>query len=364
MRPVLKSALRPVWRDATTLQLGVDPVHRVVLEHMAGPAETVLALLDGTRDTAAVVRTAAAAGVAPQDAVGLIDLLTAAGAVDDGGAALRLRSADRDRLAPEIAEVSVLAPPGGAARVLTRRADAEVLVVGCGRLGTTIAVLLAHAGVGRLVLRDEHLATPADAVPGAPAPMPGDPRVIGAAAAVRTASGVAVDVGVHGPTTADCASADVAVVVADRHAAVHPEHVALLDDAELTYLAVGIREACGVVGPLVLPGRTACPRCLDHARADRDPGWAAVAAQIGSGGPRSTDAAGVALTAAVAAVATGQVLAHLGGPGEPSCVDATLELRVPEWTTRRRQWARHPACACARRRELGRAARDGAHAAS
>jgi hypothetical protein len=64
----------------------------------------------------------------------------------------------------------------------------------------------------------------------------------------------------------------------------------------------------------------------------------------------------VTLATAVAALAAGQALAHLGGPAPPACVDGTLELRLPEWSLRRRSWAMHPACGCAgpdRRRLTG-----------
>jgi hypothetical protein len=37
MRPLLNPALRAVWRDETTLQLGVDAEHAIVLAGLAGP---------------------------------------------------------------------------------------------------------------------------------------------------------------------------------------------------------------------------------------------------------------------------------------------------------------------------------------
>src|SRR6202042_974828 len=50
-----------------------------------------------------------------------------------------------------------------------------------------------------------------------------------------------------------------------------PDPAARLPD--VPHLAVCAREAIGMVGPLVRPGVSACLRCLDLARADRDPGW-------------------------------------------------------------------------------------------
>ena len=48
------------------------------------------------------------------------------------------------------------------------------------------------------------------------------------------------------------------------------------------HLTASASEAIGVVGPLVLPGRSACLRCLDLARAERDPAWPLILAQLAS----------------------------------------------------------------------------------
>jgi hypothetical protein len=61
MRPCLKPALRRAWRDRTTLQFGVGPAHRAVLESATPADAAFLDLLDGTRELPALT---AAAGVA------------------------------------------------------------------------------------------------------------------------------------------------------------------------------------------------------------------------------------------------------------------------------------------------------------
>jgi bacteriocin biosynthesis cyclodehydratase domain-containing protein len=104
----------------------------------------------------------------------------------------------------------------------------------------------------------------------------------------------------------------------------------------------------GVVGPLVLPGRSACLRCLDLARAERDPAWPLILAQLAS--PDSGAGAGTCdavLATAVAALATAQALTFVD-TGRPAAAvsDATLELAVPDWQWRRRSWPPHPRCSC------------------
>jgi len=101
------------------------------------------------------------------------------------------------------------------------------------------------------------------------------------------------------------------------------------------------------VGPLVLPGRSSCSRCHDLHRADRDPGWPSVAAQLaGTARPRGPAACDVVLATAVAAHAGLQALAYLDGDPAPPAVDGTIEVALSDGSVRRRSWTRHPACGC------------------
>src|SRR5256885_11680544 len=75
VRPMLKPALRRLWRDDTTLQLGVDPARAVVLTGV-GPTEArLLAALNGTLDRAGVFRAAEELGVPPAATHRLLDVL-------------------------------------------------------------------------------------------------------------------------------------------------------------------------------------------------------------------------------------------------------------------------------------------------
>ena len=78
MRPALKVGLRPLWRDAGTLQIGVDPRRARALTGL-GKAAAVVSLLDGSRDTAEVVATAATYGIRQEIVHRVIELLASAG---------------------------------------------------------------------------------------------------------------------------------------------------------------------------------------------------------------------------------------------------------------------------------------------
>ena len=117
----------------------------------------------------------------------------------------------------------------------------------------------------------------------------------------------------------------------------------------LPHLVATGREAIGIVGPMVVPGRTACLRCLDLTRAELDPAWPLILAQL-AGWQAEPPACGAVLTASVAALAAAQALLFVDRPGRAGPAwNGTLELEMPGWQWRRRTWLPHPDCTCAPR---------------
>ncbi|MGH3344525.1 MAG: ThiF family adenylyltransferase, partial [Carbonactinosporaceae bacterium] len=112
----------------------------------------------------------------------------------------------------------------------------------------------------------------------------------------------------------------------------------------VAHLYAGVRELTGLVGPLVVPGRSSCLRCHDLHRTDRDPRWPRVAAQLATG-TGSGSACDTVLGVTVAAHAALQALAYVDG-GRPSAVDGTVEIGLPDGRVRRRSWTPHPGCGC------------------
>jgi hypothetical protein len=349
VRPVLKPALRRLWRGDATLQLGADPAHACVLDGVDADAASVLALLDGTRDVDEVVTAAAATGLHADGVREFVGLLADVGVLSDAASAPRgLATAERERLEPDLATLDLLAlDPVASARWADARRAASVLVIGAGRVGSLVAALLGAAGVGHVAVRDEQRARRADAVPGGLAPEDaGQPRAIATVEAAQRAGAVSVEGAVRPPDASDCHAADIAVVASDGWLVPDGALVELLGVVSLPYVLTGIRETYGVVGPLVLPGRTSCPRCHDLARTERDSDWPRLAAQLSVPARGGEPACDVTLAAAVAALTAGQVLAYLAEPDAARCVDATLEVRLPDWTVRRRTWTPHRDCPC------------------
>jgi hypothetical protein len=87
-------------------------------------------------------------------------------------------------------------------------------------------------------------------------------------------------------------------------------------------------------------------RCLDLARAERDPAWPLILAQVAGSRPEP-QACDTVLAAAAGALAAAQVLLFIdtGHPGE-AVTNGTLELAVPDWQWRRRTWWPEPRCTC------------------
>ena len=125
-----------------------------------------------------------------------------------------------------------------------------------------------------------------------------------------------------------------------------PDLVDALRRDLVPHLALRTGEAIGVVGPLVLPGRSACLRCVDLRKASGDPAWPKVLAQATFGRLRP-EACDTVLAAMTATLASAQVLAYIDRPGTvPAAANGTLEVVLPDWQWRRRTWPPHAACTC------------------
>ena len=344
MRPALKPGLLPVWRDRDTLQIGIDSRRAIALTGMRSAA-AVLGLLDGSRDRGQVIAAAADRGIQAEAADHVITLLTAAGTVCDFPASTIAAVPDeaRARLAAELATASLAHGDGdGGARVLARRQGAVIRVHGPGQVGSGIASLLAASGIGRVV-------SVGPAAPGPPPPAvePGDwpPLMTSPAGPGRRAPGR------KPPVTRSRAGKrpDLAVLVGSHD----PEIASALVHDRIPHLAASAGEAIGVVGPLVVAGRSACLRCLDLARSDRDPAWPLILAQLAGRQPDPA-ACDAPLAAAVAALAAAQSLAFIDRPAEAGAtMNGTLELVLPDWQWRRRSLPPHRDCDCAGSRRPG-----------
>jgi bacteriocin biosynthesis cyclodehydratase domain-containing protein len=337
VHPRLKPALRRLWRDTATLQLGVAGPHALVLHGLSAADRAVLALLDGSRDVAAVLADAEQLGIERDSATALLDTLERAGALDDGSlSAVELGEDDRQRLAPDVLSLSLRHPRTAVADVLERRQRAVVAVHGAGRVGAGVAMLLAAAGVGTLACMDDEAMRFADISPG------GLPRLVtdsrGAVTALRASRFART-----ARATTDRPAETTLALLTPASSVPLPEIVTSVRDEPHLYAAV--QETTAVVGPLVVPGRTPCLRCLSLARSDRDPHWPLLSAQL-VGEQRREEACDVALASLAASLTALQVLAFIDGTSEPATAGVVLEYDLATAALRRRSVQAHPLCGC------------------
>ncbi|MEU8889687.1 ThiF family adenylyltransferase [Streptomyces sp. NPDC048442] len=357
MHPRVKPALRRAWRDRQSVQFGVTSAHAVLVGPVDTATGSMIELLDGTRGMPLLRTEGRALGLPDGQVDTLVARLTAAGLIDDvtaGGPdadALRERAGELDRLRPDLASLTVVHPePGGGARQLAARRAARVQVRGAGRVGATVASLLSASGVGRVDVLDGGCVEPWDVAPGGvPAESVGTRRDSAARQAVRRAApGRPLREGSRAAESAGEPGLSLVVVTPrdglDAYAP-DPASAGTWVRSGIPHLYAGVVEATGVVGPLVLPGGSACAGCMERARAELDPGWPRMLAQWRSGRRAGVPACDIALATAVAALATAHALSFLDGE-LPSTTGARWEAALPLLDWRSQPVAAHRECGC------------------
>ncbi|MCX5106035.1 ThiF family adenylyltransferase [Streptomyces sp. NBC_00439] len=358
MHPMLKPALRRAWRGRGTVQFGVTRAHAVKFGPLDIATGSFLELLDGTRGLPLLREEARALDLSDHQAEILVRRLMNAGLVDDvraGGPeadALRNRPGALDRHRPDLASLSVVHPePGGGMRRLAARRAMRVQVRGAGRVGAAIAAVLSGSGVGRVEVLDGGHTEPCDISPGGlPLASVGERRDTAARQLVRrSAAGPA-------PRAAETAGSPAGgepglslIVMAPRDSFTayvpDPRAAEPWITSGTPHLYAGVMEATGFVGPLVLPGGTACAGCLALDRAAGDEDWTRMLSQWQSGRRTAVQACDLGLATAVAGLAAAHALSFLDGE-LPASTGTRWEAALPLLDWRAERLGPHPDCSC------------------
>lgn len=286
MRPTVRPGLRLLRRDPRSVQLGLDWPGLTVLADSAA-LRGVVSAIDGFRDAAGVVAAAAASGPDPQACADALAVLVESGAVVDG-------DVRRDPDIPEgtWAAWSLLAGPQRlAGDISVRRRRTRVCVVGDGALADQVVALLP---AGSIRVHDDR----------------------------RTADLVVAAC----DTEPDRAGSD-----------------SLMHDS-VPHLWASIRDLVGVVGPLVVPGRTACLRCVDLAHTERDPAWPTLVEAAVARPPRPAASDPVSTTL-LAAWAVHEVALWASGIQPQTCTHI-VEIPYGTGVVEGLPTTRHPRCGC------------------
>ncbi len=117
-----------------------------------------------------------------------------------------------------------------------------------------------------------------------------------------------------------------------------------------SHLVVRLVDGAGLIGPFVVPGLTACLRCIDAHLGLRDPDHVAITSRYVHATARARsdgvpDVVDPVLASVVVAWAVRDVVAHLEGR-RPSTWSRTLLLDDEPARRIEQDWSRHPECGC------------------
>ncbi|MEW9554340.1 TOMM precursor leader peptide-binding protein [Nonomuraea sp. NPDC050783] len=259
---------------------------------------------------------------------------------------------DLDLLAadPELSRfalfLAMFHPAREAAAALAGLKDRHVAVLGAGAIGGGVALQLATSGVGRLTLLDDdrvepsnlhrqHLYTPRDV---------GEPKT--AAAARRLAEhrpGLEVRQlrrRITGPDDVPT-DADLVVNTVDTPQPHIRRWVNLACvRAGTPFVTGGFNQHVGLLGPLVVPGRTGCLACQERALAAR---YGSATLPAGDNPGRTIPSFGP-LCAIVSGMLAAEVIRHLTGTGAPAVEGRAVWLDLLTLTTTTWEFDRSGGC--------------------
>jgi bacteriocin biosynthesis cyclodehydratase domain-containing protein len=336
-RPRVLPGLAVLRRGDREAQIGIDPRHGVLLDNLSEdlidllPAMTGEATLSELLDRFTDERSR-------QAALTMLTSLADAGLLDDASGESGADSHLPARLSADATAWS-LRTGHPRRRLPLNRQQAVVAVRGEGRLGVAIAGLLAASGVGWVDFgADGHVRAEDTGTGYLDSDVDLPRREAGIAAIHRSAC--TVKTGRLPPATKPDLAVLTDVVVPA------PSMTARLHTEGIPHLLVRMRDGTGVVGPLVVPGRTSCSRCMDLHRRDLDPAWPLLAMQL-TGRPQPGE---LAATQATAGFAVGHALLMLdwwlGGALVPALCNASLEIDTAASTVVTKPWPPHPDCRC------------------
>jgi bacteriocin biosynthesis cyclodehydratase domain-containing protein len=332
-RPRVLAGVAVLRRQEGELQIGIEPSHATVVSGLPPAVERVVHRLTGTRTVTELM----AEVEAPGERLVLRRLLHGLderGLVEDADG----RPGTSARLAADVTASTLNGLAGS--RVTDLRGHAAIDVHGNGRVAIAVACLLAAAGVGRVHVTASGTVTPEDVGTGYLSADIGRQR--------RTAARDAV---IRAEPTVDARPLDAVpsrpptlAILADAVVPAPPLVEALVRD-RVPHLPVRVHERTGIVGPLVVPGRSSCLHCADLRRTELDPCWPSVAAQL-AGRSRQADLACAQALAALAVAQTLRFLAWRPPQHHPPVWNAAVELDPFESLAVTRDWPPHPACSC------------------
>lgn len=246
---------------------------------------------------------------------------------------------DRARLHHDSAAWSLANPLADSRDIMNRRSNAWVEIHGSGRLAFGLGQLLAAAGVGRITATTSRALTEQDCAPLGPLPEHcGQPSHRALMDLLSS----------HYPSVHRASRAheppDVTVIASESPFV----PLALCDELvsqDRVHLPVVSRGGGFVLGPFVVPGQSACVRCDELIRSDRDAthAWIATAMRTDPSPPQAFDAVLGTLATSYVALNT---LAYIDQLVTPQLLNTVGTTTLPAGELTVTATTPHPACGC------------------
>ena len=339
--PLLAPHAHLAWRDATRLILEdpAAPHTQVLIGNATAATVRWLRSCDGTRSLGSVLDGAVEIGIERTSAERLLGTLVETGllTLEAPPAQLGLDREPDVRSALRQDFESIALAGSNASAALMRRQEHRISIEGINRVAHALVDVLAAAHIGEVAVLAK--------------------RTSRRAVTLR-------DVGAFGPTAADVGAPPATAM--KRHVArvqqtqkrTHVRPLVITCDAYLDpadelvfqetatpYLRMLVTSRYATIGPLTLPGHTACWSCIAMHRTDVDPQWPHLLAQF-EHHRRHLAPIDSAFAMWVASETAAHLLRVIDSDDPATLVNTTLHFDRRELIMRRRQWTVHPECPC------------------
>ncbi|WP_296630761.1 hypothetical protein [Rhodoluna sp.] len=332
-----------LWRDPHTLQLGLGS-NKVLLRKLSAAQERlVAALYQGIADQQLGL-VSNQLGLAESESKSLIADLEELLLQESPKPNSKLQlSADFISSAySEIIKSSLLHSVDGEA-VLLERQHRRVQIENLEKTGLSLSLGLAAAGVGQLCTIDNQKVQSADLGPsGYPSQLAGRTRG-DALHAILDASPNQTKIS-HETTEKQVAKLDFAVLIANQ--ALPTKRYEQLMKHSVPHLAITFDSQGAWVSPTIVPGKTACLKCLDLSKTEADEKWPALASQLATSTKRFDDTASQLFAAGLALQKTLTQLDRVGGFELTQEETTGYRLANSTGEVSEFQWPANKACDC------------------
>ncbi len=277
----IKSGVHILWRNKHEIQIGIDPTKSLIVDAQIG--KRILELCDGTRTMQNVIDEMTQVASGRETICNLLNLLSNQGLLvgqedfQSSEISIKKNAVLHNSDARFLAQRDLSHP----ATNFTNRLSADIHIYGGGRLGMTIALLLATGGFQKIFVKDEQLITASDlSAWGASRIDIGMRRDKVAMQLIeRVQAGATQRTGSNQNSQAHRLKILAPDCVAD-YPWISPDQSDSCLTSDTPHIFATLAGSKSMKSSIIQPGINGCIRCMHSYLTDRDPAWPIVCAQL------------------------------------------------------------------------------------